>query len=51
MDEKPISGRGYRPYFGRFLLNVQYPNKINYWVNLLEILEVMLIYITENAVF
>ena len=29
MDRKPISGRGYRPCFRRFLLNVQCPNEIN----------------------
>ena len=29
MDGKPISGRGYRPCFKRFLLNVQCPNEIN----------------------
>ena len=29
MDGKPISGRGYRPCFNRFLLNVQCPNEIN----------------------
>ena len=29
MDVKPISGRGYRPCFRRFLLNFQCPNKIN----------------------
>ena len=32
MDGKPISGRGYRPCFKRFLLNVQCPNDINKWV-------------------
>ena len=29
MDGKPISGRGCRPCFNCFLLNVQYPNEIN----------------------
>ena len=29
MDVKSISGRGYRPCFRRFLLNVQCPNEIN----------------------
>ena len=38
MDGKPISGRGYRPCFEPFLLNVQCPNEINKWVTLLEIL-------------
>ena len=32
MDGKPISGRGYRPCFKRFLLNVQCHNDINKWV-------------------
>ena len=43
MDRKPISGRGYTPCFKHFLLNAQFPNEKNYWVTLLEILEVMLI--------
>ena len=29
MDVKSISGKGYRPCFRRFLLNVQCPNKVN----------------------
>ena len=29
MDGKPISGRGYRSCFNRFLLNVHCPNEIN----------------------
>ena len=28
MDGKPIYGRGYKPCFNRFLLNVQFPNEI-----------------------
>ena len=29
MDGKPIPGRGYRPCFNGFLLNVQCPDEIN----------------------
>ena len=29
IDAKPISGRGYRSCFNRFLLSGQYPNEIN----------------------
>ena len=36
MDGKPISGRGYRPCFSRFLLNAQCPNEIEQWVTLLK---------------
>ena len=32
MDGKPISGKGYRPCFNRFLLNVQCPHEINQWL-------------------
>ena len=37
MDERPISGRGHRPCFNCFLLNVQWLNEINQYVTLLKI--------------
>ena len=49
MDGKPISGRGYRPCFNRFLLNVQRPNERNQWLILVEIRSYMLIQISENV--
>ena len=38
VDEKPISGRSYRPCWNCFLSNVQCPNEMNLWLTLPEII-------------